>query len=264
MKKLFLLLSLVSIVFASCSSDDSADSDAELTTNGYLFKKGVFADDDGNISIQECFYNGDKITKIELSSGSRYEFFYTGNLITQTVWYANNVLNTTENYYYNSEGKMITRKVFIHASNICRRGEYTYNSDGTVNTVLYSGDFTTQNDLISQRKVFFLPNGDVEKIENYVVVNGTNHTRTASYTYDTMNAVSNVILGLNKVKKWEEGVNSGNSHNTISEISTTTENSSATVSNFSFTYNSYNFPVTSNSMLGTVSFGSSQFFYQQP
>lgn len=155
MKNLFLLLSLVSIVFTSCSNDDSDDSSAELTTNGYLFKKGIYADNNGNISIQECFYDGNKITRIELSSGSRYEFTYTGDLITQNDTYINNVLNMTENYFYNNEEKMIRRKLYIHASNVCRRGEYTYNLDGTVSTALYSGDFTTQNDLISQRKVFF-------------------------------------------------------------------------------------------------------------
>lgn len=79
-----------------------------------------------------------------------------------------------------------------------------------------------------------------------------------------MNTVSNIILGLNKIKKWDDGVNSGNSHNTISEISTTTENSGTIVVSGSFTYNSFNFPVTSNSMFGSTIFGSSQFFYQQP
>ena len=69
---------------------------------------------------------------------------------------------------------------------------------------------------------------------------------------------------MNKIKKWDDGSNPSNAHNVIAEISTTTESSSVTTVNFNFTYNSYNFPVTSNFMFGSSLIGTSQYFYLQP
>ncbi len=264
MKKLFLLLSIISIVFSSCSSDDSVNSNEQLTSNGYLLKKSTYTDNSGNVTTYEYFYDGNKITNVDDSNGTVYEYTYTGNLITQFKFYVNNVLNMTENYAYNADEKITQRKIYLYSNNTCRRGEFIYNFDGTVSVNTYTGDFSVQNDLASERKVFFLPNGDVEKMEKYVTVNGVNHIRTSTYNYDSMNSTSNTIIGMNKIKKWDDGSNPSNAHNVIAEISTTTESSSVTTVNFNFTYNSYNFPVTSNFMFGSSLIGTSQYFYLQP
>lgn len=257
MKKLFLLLSLVSIVFASCSSDDGTTSEPELTTNGTILKRTI-SSNGPSLYSSDYYYNGNKLQKIVSTSGETIQFTYTGNLITKTEYYDDGVLKEISNFQYNSDGKITQRLSVNPVNNNAYRCDFSYNSDGTVLVKGYDGNSTAQTNQMVDRKVFLFPNGDVDKIEEYVVVNGVNHTRTSHYTYDDKNSPSNAILGYNKIKFWDTGTY-GNSHNNTSIVFSTTENSNTTSTNLTYTYNSYNYLVTSN-YLGI----STQYFYQQP
>jgi hypothetical protein len=168
---------------------------------------------------------------------------YTGDLITQTQFYGNEILKSRSEFLYNSEEKMSQRKTFDLTNNRCNRCEFIYNNDGTVSITAYSGDFTTQNTQIVNRKAFLFSNGDVEKIEEYVVIDGSNHTKTTHYTYDNKNSPLNTVPGYNKLKFWDTG-NSGNSHNNTSIINTTTQNTSTQTEDLTYTYNSFDYPIT--------------------
>lgn len=258
MKKLFLLLSIVSIVFTSCSSDDSDD---EPTTEGYLIKKIIKTSTSGTsagtFSTVEFFYDGNKLINEISSNGYSSQYTYTGELITRIDNLSNNVVNQSDYFLYDSQQRVIEHKSIL-GNNIARRSDFIYNSDGTVSIKIYTGNHTVQNNLDHERKVFFYPNGDVEKIERYLVINGNNVTKTDTFTYDSMSATGSVILGVPKLKLWDLGA-SGSSHNILSSTSTTTENSGSFTVDFTYTYNSFGFPKTSTDP-GNIY----QLFYQQP
>ncbi|SFA75921.1 hypothetical protein SAMN05660845_0403 [Flavobacterium swingsii] len=260
MRKITLLFVSLLFVFISCSKD-SPETAAEptFTNNGTLLKRSI-STNGSNVTTSDFFYIGNKLQKMVSSNGTRIEYSYTGNLITQTLYFESDVLKEKSEIQYNSEEKMIQRKSSDYSNNKGYRCEFTYSNDGTVTVLGFSGDFTTQNTQIVNRKVFLFANGDVEKIEAYVVVNGSNQTRTNYYTYDDKNAISNSILGYNKIKFWDTGTY-GNSHNNISILYTSTENISPYpyTNDVVFTYNSYNYPITSSAYGNSLT---SQYFYQ--
>ncbi len=242
MKKIIFLLFVLLPLLNSCSSDDSGVNEPTMTTNGTILKRQMMTFDD-EIAILDFFYNGNKLEKV-FGNGILYEYTYTGNLITQQRTYQGDILGLTENYTYNSDGNITQIMGLRHLNNTAYREQFIYNGDGTINYAVYSGDFTVQNVLEASKKVYLYPNGDVERMDNYLVVSGTNVTRTNYYTYDTKNAHNNGILGYNKIKHWQFS-NSANSHNPITVTYTSTEPSfTPYTDNISFTYNSFNYPIT--------------------
>lgn len=260
MKKITVLLFSI-FAFFSCSGDSSSSN--SLTTDGYLLKKSIVTNVTGLVVTTQYSYSGNKIRNAISSNGDKYEYTYTGDLITRLDYFVSNDKQYSDYYLYNSQQKLIQHKKLNFTDDTAVRTEFTYNSDNTVNVDSYSGDFKTQNYLISQRKAFLLPNDDVDKIESYVTVFIENHVRTQTYTYDTMNATSNSILGMNKLRLWDSG-NNANSHNLLTVVYTTTENSSVNTAQASLNYNSYGFPITSNFSDGTSLLNSTQYFYQKP
>ena len=260
MKNLSLLFCVFILVLTSCSKDSASPvAEEQLTTNGTLLRK-VITTVGTDVITDEYFYNGNKLLKVVSSNGRRYEYTYTGNLITKQDLFENNVLKSTENNQYNADQKITEKKILNYPNSKAFRCDYTYNTDGTVTVKEYSGDFTTQTTQTVNRKIFLFSNGDVEKIEEYVVVNGNPVTRINSYTYDTKNTPTNAILGYNKIKLWEVVGASGNSHNnTAIYFASTESNTTPYTVNPSYTYNSFNYPITADGVGAT-----GQYFYQQP
>lgn len=259
MRKITFLFVTLLLVFISCSKDSPETESVALTTNGTVLKRTILTNV-STVTTTDYFYSGNKLQKMVSTNGSRIEYSYTGNLITQTLYFESDVLKEKSEFQYSSEEKMTQRKSFDYSNNKGYRSEFTYNNDGTVTVLGFSGDFTIQSTQIVNRKVFLFINGDVEKIEAYVVVNGSNQTKTNYYTYDNKNATSNTILGYNKIKLWDTGTY-GNSHNNISILYTSTENIAPYpyTNDVVFTYNSYDYPITSSA------FGNSfttQYFYE--
>jgi len=248
MKKLSCALLLLFIVITSCSSDDSP----ALSTEGTLLRKTI-----GYLnSTSEYFYNGNKLNRIVNSNGGKFEYFYSGNLITQILYYENDILKEKNEMSYDSEERLITKIRLMYSNNTATRTEYNYNFDGTVALKGFSGDFNLQNTLFNDRKIYFYPDGNVEKIERYEVIEGVNHIKTSLFTYDNKNYPGNTIVGFNKVKDWEFGMING-THNVASETVTTTENSSSYTYNSTFTYNSFDYPITLNYLGMDI-----EYFYQ--
>lgn len=266
MKNIYLFLSLISIALTSCSSEDSTVSEPQLTTNGYLLKKLIWTDiTSGEVQTTNYFYNGTKITKLEISNGQRIEYTYTGDLITKQFLYINNVLKEEDQYQYDAQLRITQKLTFLHNPDNVTRTEYTYNSDQTVLIKRFQGDAVAQNNLLNNRKAFLLPNGDIDKLETYLIQNGNPITWTYQCYYDSNNSANNSITGLNKIKYWELGsVIFYNQHNVTSIVNTTTENSSVTTENQSLTYNSYGYPVVANYSINGTAIFSAQYFYQQP
>ena len=177
MKKFVILLFVLLPLLNSCSSDDAGVSEPQLTTNGTILKRVVLTNG-SDIVTTDYFYNGNRIERIVGSNGIRLEYTYTGELITKLESYLNSVLKSTENYDYNLNGKITQIIGLEYANNYGIRHQFIYNIDGTINLTLFSGNLITQNTQSASKKVFLFPNEDVEKIEDYVIVNGNNVTKT--------------------------------------------------------------------------------------
>lgn len=243
MKKITYLLTFVVMFLTACSNDGEAPSDSQLFSEGTLLKK--MTQDFGNTEgVTDFIYNGNKLSKMIMSNGVRYEYLYTGNLITEILFFENDVLKEKEKMQYSADGKMTEKLRMIMSDGKAYKTEYIYNPDGTVTLKGYSGDFTTQNELYNDRKVYLNVNGSVKKMEKYFLVNGQNHTETTIFTYDDKNNIYNTIVGFKEYKSWEGGIVSDSFNNLINSIMTSTQNSFTPIMNISFTYNSYNYPKT--------------------
>lgn len=248
MKKLSSALLLLFIVITSCSSDDSP----ALSTEGTLLRKTI-----GYLnSTSEYFYNGNKLNRIVSSNGAKIEYVYSGDLITQILYYENDILKEKNEMSYDSEERLINKMRFNYNNNSGIRTDYVYNQDGTVFVKGFLGDFNIQTTQYNDRKIYFHSDGNVEKIEVYEVIDGVDHIETSLFTYDDKNNPGNAIVGFNKVKNWEFG-NVGGTHNVITTTVTNTQDSSSYTYNNTFTYNSFDYPLTLNYLGMDI-----EYFYQ--
>jgi hypothetical protein len=235
MKKLICILSVFTLTFSSCSSDESSASTTD--PSAVLPKKIIEEGPDGSYT-DTFFYNGNKLTKIESTDGQKDVFTYTGDLITKVETFYDGELGTTELYGYDNSGRLISYTVNNADSPSFNSQEtYVHNSNGTISytrnldgEVYSTGIFTmTGNDILNV-------------VSNYDFGFGP-FTTTNSYTYDAKFSPFKNILGF----KWyafagAENVGFGFDHNvlTFTDSETPSNNSTST-----YTYNALNFPVTS-------------------
>jgi hypothetical protein len=162
MKKIVLLLSVVSLVIASCSSD--ADSlpvivplaDSVVDTNGILVKKQEYTDTGFPTEIYNYTYSGNKLVKITDQDGGYSNVTYTGDLITKIEHYDNgNGLIANEIFTYTASNKMLTNTYKDFDANIGTKYVYTYNSDGTVLMIIILETQRLKQPLMEVIKCFF-------------------------------------------------------------------------------------------------------------
>lgn len=243
MRKIISLLACITLFFLSCSSEeDNNSTELPLTQEGTLLKRIVSQiGSTQTISDYNYISGTHKLQNIISNNGYKAIYTYEGNLIIEIKLYYNDVIKNKENFTYDSQERMIQRKVFDYSNNKGYRAEYTYNFDGTVDVDGYNGDFNIQNNHDVNVKVFLFPNGNVQKREVYVLINGNNHVKTKLYTYDDKSEIMSSIIGFNKIKNWDTGT-SGNTNNNLTIHHSTTENTSTYSDIVTYTYNSFNYP----------------------
>lgn len=264
MKRLSLILGIMTMgILASCSTDEfdtevtppDGMENAKLNPKGVLLKRTTATTNGGSsVTTSDYVYDGSKLLKVTSSDGTHVIYTYSGNLITERAFYYNNALNTKEIFEYNSAGKLSNYRRVNPSNTVLYRAVYQYNSDGTVTISGYKGSTTTQSAQIVNRKVF-VSNGQVNKIENYTVSNGSAVTEILNYSFDTKNSPFKDILGFDKLTYYDTALN-GNARN-VTGITT----SGASLANsgndvVQYTYNAQNYPVTANK--GSIVF---QYFY---
>lgn len=252
MKKLLFLISAPILFLCSCSSDST--SEPEFTTEGTLLRRTIYHDFFYDYTT-DYNYNGNKIINEVSSLGNRYEYTYTGDLITKREFYVLNVLRQREFFQYDSQQRIteILALLYTPDGDGGSRTEYIYNPDHTVNIKYYSGDLTTQNTLENESLAFLTPNGEIDKLERYI----SGYLYTDVYHYDTQNNTSNPVVGLNQLKYWNVD---GSTHNLIRvDQSTTQAPGSISSENFYFTYNSFGYPGTKSNSGRTT-----DYLYQLP
>lgn len=243
MKKIFFLLSGIALLLSSCSSDDSDAANSDLI----LVKKAVSVGSNGDSGISIDYkYSGNKITWIEVGTGQKLKFYYTGNLITKSERYFSDDTNFSAEvtYQYDNEGRLIEEEYRDLFSSILETRVYNYETDGSISLLLYSGEIGSITELRRTGKYFFNDDNEVVTFENTNI--STNETTTTNYTYDDQNSIFKNVLGWNKLFSSSEG----KMHNIVT--STTVSEDQVVLNEYSnqYEYNSSGYPTSMTTTIG--------------
>ncbi|TBX71319.1 hypothetical protein EZL74_02090 [Flavobacterium silvisoli] len=224
MKRL-VLLCMFFVLFQSCSSDDGSTA-----PDAILVKKIVDTNPAGTFTYNYT-YNGNKMAESVLSTTNyirRAVYTYTGDLITKVEFFdISNTLTERDIYTFNTYNRLATSVKLDYYNETGTKEIYTYNSDGTISTIKYSGDLSTQDNVMSHNTIT-MNNGEISsRIEDTGAV-----IKVSSYIYDTKNNPFKNVIGFDQ-----------NKHNILQ--STYSENGGTVyTTNQQYTYNSNDFPVT--------------------
>lgn len=245
MKKILCLFGALSLLFTSCSNDDSP-SGSDLV----LVKKIITTGSGGSITT-EFKYDGNKIVSVTDNSGEiNMHYTYTGDVITKIEFkLPDGSVEQTNTFTYGTDGKLATFLRVEHDDDdklIGYKEVYTYNVDGTISVKSYSGDDKTQTTASGTSTIKFV-DGEVSEI---IGTNSPNH----KYVYDDKNNAAKNVLGLNKIA-FVDGEGTDVFHNVLSDTS-----DGDVWSTYSYTYNSAGYPEKSNDNTEGFEF-TSQYFY---
>ncbi|MBC5834777.1 hypothetical protein G6N05_09930 [Flavobacterium sp. F372] len=247
MKRIIFALSVLILIFTSCSTSDEALVNEPSLPSGFL--KQVIESGTGG-ATSTFTYSGAKLANV-VSGTEKTVYTYTGDLITEIKVYEGSVLMETIIYQYATNGNLAMSKNTNSSGNYVKN-TFTYNTDGTISYVKVSGNATTtQITPYFTGKVYFT-NGDVTKVYIDYGPGNQSFNTTETYTYDTNISPFKNVIGFEKINLAEELTNNfdfGINHN----ILTYKHNVTLLTSNV-FAYNTSNYPtqLTQTSM-GNVS-----------
>ena len=194
MKKIYILLVLISTMFTACSSDSS--SDAADGGTGPLLRHATTTTGDSTNDL-EYLYNGHKLTKIVSDTGLTFEFTYTGNLITtmERVWGEDDVAQRTQ-YTYDANDRLV-KEIFTDYDNGWQETHvYTYNADHTILREDYDGTTVSSASYLGEIK-YDLNNAN-QVIQMAVYENGTWVTKS-QMSYSNYNSPLSNVVGFGKL-----------------------------------------------------------------
>jgi hypothetical protein len=237
MKKLISLTFVLSLFILSCSSNDSQDNTAP---GPVLVRKTITTSSQGTVTTN-INYNGNKIVNATSSNGEETKYYYTGDLITKTETYSNNVLFRSVLYSYNSQNELISGVELNHNTNYGTKTILTYNSNGTISYNMYDGDLISQTWLWGTYTAT-LTNGEITSFKD----ENTNFVETC--IYDLKNTTMKNVLGTEKLSN---SIGSGTYrniggkfHNLVEQKTTPQTGNQYIFRNIQYTYNSDDYPIT--------------------
>ncbi|WP_395057241.1 hypothetical protein [Flavobacterium sp.] len=258
MKKIILLLSVMTLAFTSCSKNEDEPAIPTVDPNGILLKRSVETDSNGaNIGAVftlNYIYNGNKLVRINDSDGDYEIITYTGDLITKWEYFISPaVLDLTVNFTYNVNNDLIKAISINHGeattypANYVGKTNFTHNSNGSISFQEYNGNLTAQTTAVS--------NGTITS--GSIVTNEINPASTVTETcsYDTKNHPLKNVLGYNKIIFNDFFNNSSNNFISITNYQGDLEEAS-------YTYNTNNFPITEIYKMNSVTQSTTQYFYE--
>lgn len=253
MRKIILLLSVITLAFTSCSKNED-EPVAVVDPNGILLKRSVETDNNGDTYTLNYVYNGNKLTRINDSDGDYEIITYTGDLITKWEYFISPaVLDLTINYTYDANNNLITVIRINHGeatsnpTNYVGKTLYTHNTNGSISFQDYSGNLAAQTTAVSNGTI---TSGSIVTHE----INPTN-TVTETCTYDTKNHPLKNVLGYNKIIFDDFFNNSSN--NFLSIV-----NYNGDLEEASYTYNPSDFPITETYKMNNSLRFTTQYFYE--
>ncbi|WP_339889764.1 hypothetical protein [uncultured Flavobacterium sp.] len=224
MKKIITIL-IVSILFFSCSSDDSSDNS-------------------NNTEPQTI-----KLKKITYSDGSTLNFSYSNNILSQTVGVSQNETFKREFVYENDKLvriKNYVNNLYLNNEDIVYQyiGNNISSSLGYEGNILFSHQFSYNNsnqmieDSQSDNSVYCCSNYYTYNSNgNILIKSNSDNNFTTNYTYDD--------------KKNPLFYSFPEAYSKIKEISK--NNIISEDFNYSYTYNSSDFPITKNQLSSGLS-----------
>jgi hypothetical protein len=245
MKKYFCLFVLV--MLASCSSDDSAES------NGVLLKKIVQTFEGSDPVTTVYHYNGNKLAYAMTQDDDRkIVYSYEGNFLSD-VSYQNlaGIEYVHTQFTYDGSGRLVHLAVFNEGPDTENYNDYTYNADGTISVVTHYWDDFEGGYIVQNQKMFLL-NADIVKTETYF----PDGMQTTIRTYDDNHNPYSNITGFDKLLDYDVSV-----HNNISGTITDPDGNLLQQSNTTYTYNGADYPVTSV-QTGIGSTRTDEYFYE--
>lgn len=254
MRKIILLLNVITLAFASCSRNEDQPAIPTVDPNGILLKRSVETNNSGDIYTLNYIYSGNKLTRINDSDGDYEIITYTGDLITKWEYFISpNVLDATINFTYDVNNDLIKLIGINHGeattnpTGYVGKSLYTHNSNGSISFQDYSGNQTAQTTLDS--------NGTITS--GSIVTNQINPaiTITETCTYDTKNHPLKNVLGRNKIIFIDFFNNPSNNFISLTNYSGDLEEAS-------YTYDTNNFPITEIYKLNNSNQLTTQYFYE--
>lgn len=255
MKKLLLLLSFVSLLFSSCSSDSSTSGNNQAFV---LPSQDIYTNSLGQVYSTNYYYTGNKINYSE-SDNLKIVYLYTNDLITKKEFRDpnTNYLFSQLLFTYDNSQRIIKEITLSPQTDSGVKVLYEYNSDGTVTENVYLGTVAAQTTFESTGKYFVGTNGEIARKENY----SASGTTTYYYSYDTKNNPFKNVLNLNKLRPMGLGSFNMTVSNAVNPSNVIINSTSHTIS-----YNADNYPVSVittsvNNSSGNSSTTSIQYFY---
>jgi hypothetical protein len=248
LKKLICFIA-AGVMLASCSPDDSSSSSSPATPG--LLKKTIETDENGHSQTNNYFYDGNKITRIEYSSGVHTHFTYSGDKITkmQSSYYGENdqihLIADKNLYAYNASGQLVTFQRLTSDMDIGTKETFVYNSDGTIEASFFHGTVSSQT-IPDGNAVFYFTDGEITSITGFL---------NWTFTYDDKNNPNKEVLGLGQVLAFSSFFGASAINRNM-----LTSNSTDYATTYSYMYNAEGFPQTSTrSYMGEVS--TIEYFY---
>jgi hypothetical protein len=243
MKRLLLLLIFPLVLFQSCSSSDS-----EPVPPGSVLLKKIVQTTPQGVFTSNYTYDGYKIISSSLTTTdyiSETIYTYTGDLITESVSYANSTL-VARRYYIYENNRLASSLVLDYGAGIGSRVTYVDNTDGTVTSSVYSGDLLQQDIPESTNTIAFSNREAISLVQDWGA-----SVKTNTFAYDDKNYPFKNVIGFDKIAYAGKGpFVSAINHNVIRRTNIETGGPLYTT-DLQYTYNASGFPLTSTAGTNT-------------
>jgi hypothetical protein len=248
MKKIIALT--LSLILLSCTTNE----DQNNTNSGVVLLREMITNSQGSQTTHYFNYTGNKIVNVT-SNGYEWKYYYTGDLITKTENYDNNVLSLTTLFNYNSQNNLISFIDLFNNNNQGNRTTLTYNSNGTITYNNYTGDITTQTSLVGSYTAT-LSNNEI------IILKDESSNITHTFDYDSKNYFMKNVLGFEKIRMaLSDERNVSGIFQNMTQRRETLPNQSPRIKEINqFSYNSDDFPVTINTSIYS-SIGTLYYYY---
>ncbi|WP_452233106.1 hypothetical protein [Lacinutrix sp. MEBiC02595] len=236
---------------------DGLDCDTTNPTDTLFLKEMIWTETDGTTIYTDTFtYEGNNLISILDSDGYENTYVYENNLLTRINFYESGTLRDYVLIEYNGSNQLISYTIYIILDNEGWRYDLTYNTDGTITQKRYIGDLTSQTNFQSETLVTM---GN----DQILLENKANGTETV-YTYDTKNGIYKNISNLktlNLINIDFSGYIDGGLNNLVS-LAGDYNGSAVVFEEYEYTYNSSNYPATSNDYVEGVLDSTREYIYE--
>lgn len=205
MKNTITLLSILLLMFTSCTKDNENSQNQE----SIILPKKIIKTEGTNTYELIVSYNGNKILEENNTTGNyKYVYTYTGDLITKQTFYKGNTITTIKEYTYDNgkvKNVLITKNSTDKTTGVVTvyksRTAYSNNTDGIITEQTYIIDSVTGFEKkLPENRILTFANGNlVKEVRNSPSFSSITYTYTYLYEYDDNENPYKNILGLNKI-----------------------------------------------------------------